>query len=209
MNDPTPDRRPIAARRLRATVVMADWLIQRRASPNGVSVAGMVCALLAGIAFAAAPGHWALWLLGAVLVQLRLVANMLDGMVAIGRGIASPLGEIFNEVPDRVSDTAVLVGLGLAAGAAWLGMAAALAAMATAYVRVVGKTAGRTSDFCGPMAKQHRMALVTALALWCAVTPALVHPSVIAALWIILILASVTAGRRLLRLVRALQGSRA
>ncbi len=205
MHDPAPDRRPIAARRLRATVMMADWLIRRHASPNGVSVAGMVCALLAGGVFALAPGHWGLWLLGALLVQLRLLANMLDGMVAIGRGIASPLGEVFNEVPDRVSDTAVLVGLGLAGGLAWLGVAAALAAMATAYIRVVGKAAGQASDFCGPMAKQHRMALVTALAIWCAVAPAFANPAVVAALWIILVLASVTTGRRLLRLMRALQ----
>ena len=100
------------------------------------------------------------------------MANLLDGMVAIGRGVASPVGELFNEVPDRVSDTAVLVGLGVAAGSVWLGLAAALAAMATAYVRTTARAAGAPSDFGGPMAKQHRMALVTALALWCAVIPA-------------------------------------
>ena len=51
--------------------------------------------------------------------RLRLLANLLDGMVAIGRGIASPVGELFNEVPDRVSDTAVLLGLGVAGGERW------------------------------------------------------------------------------------------
>jgi phosphatidylglycerophosphate synthase len=207
LDEPAPDRRPIAARRLRATVVLSDWLIRHRASPNAVSLMGMGCALLAGVAFAAAPGHWALWLAGALLVQLRLLANMLDGMVAIGRGIASPLGEIFNEVPDRVSDTAILVGLGLADAAPWLGLAAALAAMATAYIRVVGKAAGRPSDFCGPMAKQHRMALVTALAIWCAIAPpAFGRPALDLGLWIVLVLATGTAARRLLRLGRALQG---
>ena len=52
-----------------------------------------------------------------------------------------------------------------------VGLAAALAAMATAYVRTTARAAGAPSDFGGPMAKQHRMAVVTAMALWCAVIP--------------------------------------
>ncbi len=43
------------------------------------------------------------WLAGALLVQLRLLANLYDGMVAVLRQIASPVDELFNEVPDRVS----------------------------------------------------------------------------------------------------------
>ena len=162
-----PDRRPIAARSLRPVVALAGWLIARRASPDAISLAGMAAAVLAGLAFALTrdlpQAGRALWIAGAVLVQVRLMANLLDGMVAIGRGVASPLGELFNEVPDRVSDTAVLVGVGWAAGSVALGLAAALAAMATAYIRAVGKGVGLASDFSGPMAKQQRMAVVTAL----------------------------------------------
>lgn len=169
------DRRPIAARNLGVTQRMAAVLVARGASPNGISVAGMVAGLAAGIAFAATRG-WPdaatpLWLLGAVLVQARLMANLLDGMVAIGRGVASPVGELYNEVPDRVPDTAVLAGLGVAADAAALGLGAALAAMFTAYIRTTARAAGAPMDFAGPMAKQHRMALVTGLAVWCAVIP--------------------------------------
>ncbi len=205
MHDPSADRRPIAARGLGPTRSAAAWLVRRRASPDTISLAGMGCALAAGAVFAVAPGHRALWLLGAVLVQLRLLANLLDGMVAIGRGVASRLGELFNEVPDRVSDTAVLAGLGVAAGQPALGLGAALAAMATAYVRAVGKAAGQPSDFCGPGAKQHRMAIVTAMAAWCAVVPPdLARPAPALALWGVLALAALTACRRLLRLGRAL-----
>jgi phosphatidylglycerophosphate synthase len=203
--NPALDRRPIAARRLRLVQMAADWLVRRRASPNAISVIGMLCAMAAGFAFAAARGHPALWLLGAVLVQARLMANLLDGMVAIGRGIASRIGELFNEVPDRVSDTAVLVGLGVAAGRPALGLGTALAAMATAYVRALGKAAGFPSDFCGPGAKQQRMAIVTLGAIWCAATPeSLSAPAPELVLWLVLALAILTAGRRLLRLCRAL-----
>jgi phosphatidylglycerophosphate synthase len=209
------DRRPIAARNLALTGRAAGWLIHRRASPDGISVAGMLAGLLAGLCFAATwwwpDGARIFWLLGAALVQLRLLANLFDGMVAIGRGIASPLGELFNEVPDRVSDTAILLGLGFAAGGNWgLGLAAALAAMATAYIRAVGKAAGAPSDFSGPMAKQQRMALATALGVWCGLVP--VSWRVLAgwplASWVLVVitlLAAFTAWRRLAHVAKALR----
>ena len=170
------ERRPIAARDSGPAQRLAAWLIARQASANAVSLAGMGAALLAGGCFAltvfAPQAAWAWWLLGAALVQLRLLANLLDGMVAIGRGVASAVGELFNEVPDRVSDTAIVLGLGWAAGNLALGLAAALAAMSTAYIRAVGRAAGAPSDFRGPLAKPQRMALVTAGAVLCAALPA-------------------------------------
>ena len=215
-NSVAGDRRPIAARGLSPVVAAANWLVRRGASPNAISVAGAVAACLAGIAFALtrhAPGFARpLWLLGAALVQARLMANLLDGMVAIGRNVASATGELFNEVPDRVSDTAVLVGLGWAAGQLALGFAAALAAMATAYVRAIGKGLGQPSDFSGPMAKQQRMALVTGLAIACTVLPTgwvgawpAVALWITIALWILTLGALVTAGRRLAHVARALR----
>ena len=208
------DRRPIAARNLGITQRMAAALVARGASPNGISVAGMAAGLGAGLCFAAVAwlpgGASVFWLLGALLVQARLMANLLDGMVAIGRGVASPVGELFNEVPDRVSDTAVLLGLGVAAGSVALGLAAALAAMLTAYVRTTARAAGAPSDFCGPMAKQHRMALATALALWCALVPGAWGGALaVMAVLVAITLGSVlTAWRRLARAAAALEGRR-
>lgn len=209
------DRRPIAARRLGITQRAAAWLVARGASADAISLAGMAAGCAAGLCLALTFDHteWRrpLWLLAALFVQLRLLANLLDGMVAIGRGIASPAGELFNEVPDRVSDTAVLFGLGLAVGEPVLGLAAALAAMATAYVRAVGKAAGAPSDFRGPMAKQHRMALVTAVALWHGLTPTAWWPIdlVHLALYLIMALSLVTTWRRLYGAWRFLRGSTA
>lgn len=184
------DRRPIAARKWSIWQRVADSMATRGVSPNAISVAGMVFGVLAGAALALthaahdstpivpASGFGGVWLerlawLGAaVFIQLRLLANLLDGMVAIAAQRASPVGELYNEVPDRVSDTAVLVGLGLATGGDLvLGLVAACAALFTAYVRTTGKAAGTPHDFRGPMAKQQRMALVTALALFCALAP--------------------------------------
>jgi len=65
-------------------------------------------------------------------------------------------------VPDRVADSLFLIALGYAIGIAWLGWLAALAAAVTAYIRVLGGTFGLVQDFRGPLAKQHRMAVMTA-----------------------------------------------
>ena len=93
----------------------------------------------------------------------------------------------------------------MAAGSLALGLAAALAAMATAYVRALGRGLARTSDFRGPMAKQQRMAVVTAVGVWCAVVPAdWSAPVPELALWVITLLASFTAIRRLAGVARAL-----
>ena len=212
---PTVDRRPIAARDHQWAQAVAAWLAKHRVSPNGISIFGLICGVFAGVSFGltiwspdAARG---LWLIGALLVQLRLAANMFDGMVAMAQGAASPLGELYNEIPDRISDSAVLIGVGIAAGSWGLGCLAALAAIATAYVRAVGKAAGAASDFGGPMAKQQRMFLATLAALWFGLAPALWQQAlagtdVLRILLIVITLGAVlTAGRRLLRIAASLR----
>ena len=94
-------------------------------------------------------------------MQLRLLCNMLDGMVAIEGGRQTATGVLYNEIPDRVADSLLIVALGYAAGAGWLGWLGALAAAVTAYIRVLGGTCGLAQDFRGPLAKPHRMFVMT------------------------------------------------
>jgi phosphatidylglycerophosphate synthase len=169
------DRRPLASRSWKVSGVVSRWLAERGASANAISVAGMAAGVLAGLAFALTrhgPVPALAWLAGATLVQARLAANLLDGMVAIESGRASRLGELFNEVPDRVSDAATLIGLGYAAGGIpWLGYLAAVLALFVAYVRSAARNAGAPQDYSGPMAKPHRMFAVTVTAILCAIVP--------------------------------------
>ena len=88
-------------------------------------------------------------------------ANLLDGMVAIEGGKSTPSGALFNEIPDRVADPLFLVPLGYAAGYSWLGWLAALLAVLTAYIRVLGGALGQQQDFGGILPKQRRMAVLT------------------------------------------------
>jgi phosphatidylglycerophosphate synthase len=215
------DRRPIAARNLRALQSLAMAFARAGVSANAISVSGMVFGVAAGVCLSQTSAHpeWALafWLAGAAFVQLRLLANLLDGMVAMERKTASRIGELYNEVPDRVSDYAILVGLGYSAGGhvVW-GYAAACFAILTAYIRAMGKAAGVPNQFCGPMAKQQRMFIVTILSIYCAFAPPAwkrceiggrIYGMPELALIIIAFGSMLTASRRLRRIAAALRSS--
>src|SRR5216110_611252 len=170
----TIDRRPIATRNRKWAQAATAWLAARRVSPNGISIAGMCACIVAGIALGvtSVADYRILWIIAALGAQLRLTANMLDGMVALASGRASKVGELYNEVPDRVSDAAVFIGAGFAwGGNVALGYFATILAIFTAYVRAAGKIAGAHNEFCGPMAKQHRMLVITLICLYSATTP--------------------------------------
>ena len=177
MNEPAAeliDRRPIATRNRKWAQAATAWLASRNVSPNAISIAGMCACIVAGIALAATSicDYRILWLVAALGAQLRLTANMLDGMVALASGRASKTGELYNEVPDRISDAAVFIGAGFAwGGNITLGYIATILSIFTAYVRAAGKIAGAPNEFCGPMAKQHRMLVITVICVYSAVVP--------------------------------------
>src|SRR5438552_13123464 len=168
------DRRPIATRNRKWAQAATTWLAARNVSPNTISIAGMCACIVAGIALGVTSitDYRILWLVAALGAQLRLTANMLDGMVALVSGRTSKIGELYNEVPDRISDAAVFIGAGFAwGGNVTLGYIATILAIFTAYVRAAGKIAGSPNEFCGPMAKQHRMLVVTLICVYAAITP--------------------------------------
>lgn len=176
MKNQTPDRRPISARNSPYSQRVSTFLAQHGVSPNIISVASVVFAVGAGLSLIATssnfpPRVW--WILTAVLIVLRLSANMLDGMVAMETGKTSAVGELFNEVPDRISDVVIFVSAGFAAGSSpHLGYITAILALFIAYVRALGNYMGVTQLFIGPMAKSHRMFTLTAFCLCNAVIPA-------------------------------------
>lgn len=206
-----PERRPLVARGWNASGAATRWLAARGVAPNAISIGGLVASLGSGAALAAtgAGDHVLLFFTAAcLLILVRGMCNMLDGMVAVSTGKASRCGELFNEVPDRISDAAILVGAGYAIGGnPELGYIAALAAVFTAYVRVQGGSLGAKADFGGPMSKTHRMFVIVGAALFTAFTPEAWQP---AAGWMAIALAVVIAGcavtslRRLRRTARFL-----
>ena len=213
------ERRPLASRDTSIAQRVAAWLIARSVSANSVSLSSMGFAALAAVCLVqtrtASDGTVRLlFVLAALFVQLRLLANLLDGMIAVGSQQASSIGELYNEVPDRVADVLILVGAGFAAGGApALGYQAALVALLTAYLRALGNSVGVRALFAGPMAKPQRMATITAACVYCACAPAR-WPGALAsghrgaisfALAMIIAGGAVTAARRLRRVADGLQ----
>jgi len=228
MHDPAPsthqaaDRRPIASRQTRSAQRVADWLIAHEVAPNAISLASIAFAALGLLCLlgTAPVGGWlarVLFLITALAAQARLLANLFDGMVAVGSGQASPLGEIYNDVPDRVADVLLLVGAGFGLGGSpLLGCSAALLALFVAYLRVLGNSLGVRDLFIGPMAKPQRMATLTAACAYLALAPA-AWPFALAAegfgalslaLALILVGSIVTSVRRLQRIAADLRTRR-
>lgn len=158
--EPTSDRRPIAARSSGWARTLAARLAATAITPNQISVLSAVWAAI-GAALILQGSAPAL-LVAALCVQLRLICNLLDGMVAIEGGKSSPVGALYNEFPDRIADSLLLIPIGYAAGMPFLGWLCALLAALTAYIRCAGAALGQPHDFGGIMAKQRRMAALTA-----------------------------------------------
>ena len=160
MNDLELNRRPIATRDAGWARALAAWLARTAVTPDQISAISIVFAGIGAALLVWWPNAAGL-LLCALCIQLRLLCNLLDGLVAVEGGKGSALGKIYNEFPDRMTDSLFLVALGYACGAPWLGWLCALLAVLTAYVRIFGGSLGFAQDFRGPLAKAQRMAVMT------------------------------------------------
>ncbi|QKF58357.1 CDP-alcohol phosphatidyltransferase family protein [Aliarcobacter lanthieri] len=164
------NRRPLKVRGNILSQRFASYLSKKDITPNQISIASIVASLIASILilFISNDNFFTIWIfpiLGALFIQIRLLCNLFDGMVALEGGKSTKSGELFNDIPDRISDSLLFIALGYSVSsisfAIELGYIAALFAALTAYVRVLGTSINAGSCFKGPMAKQHRMAVLT------------------------------------------------
>ena len=208
--DHTPagtDRRPLKSRSSGWAQATVRLLARTAITPNQVSLASVLFAAIGAAALLTSPRPWAL-LVCAVCVQLRLLCNLFDGMLAVeARKGTSPVGGVYNELPDRVADALFIVSLGYAVSSPWLGWAGALLAVLTAYIRALGASLGAPQDFRGPMAKPHRMATLTIACVLGAVESFVTntHYALLAAAWIIVLGSLLTCVTRTRALARALR----
>lgn len=206
----------------------ADALAAAGLTPNAISVLSLAFALAAAVALVLAgvadgTARAGLLVAAALAMPLRLLCNMLDGMLAVEHGLRTPAGDLFNELPDRLADLAILAAAGYATSGVWrigehgagehdlgvaVGWAAAAAAVLTAYVRTLGAANGVGNFFEGLMPKPIRMWALVAACLASLAEPLLGWPRgvVLAVALAIIALGSVqTVVVRLGRIVRALR----
>lgn len=164
------NRRPLKSRNTALAKKIAAYLCKKNLKPNDISLASMAFAFCAGLFLASSHlihdsfFKGTVLILAALMIQGRLACNLFDGMVAVEGKKSGPSGELYNDVPDRFADAFILIGLGYGASGSFayeLGYLGAIFAILTAYVRTLSSSLQVPVRYLGPMAKQHRMALVT------------------------------------------------
>lgn len=159
MTDYQPSwRRPIAQAFRRTAQAPVQWCVRLGIHPNLISYSSIVASAAAGVCFWQASAVPGLLIAAVGCCYVRLWLNMLDGMVALSSGKASRTGEIANELPDRISDVLIFVGVAHSGLCHPLsGYWVAIFALLVAYVGTLGQAVGVQREFSGLMAKPWRM----------------------------------------------------
>jgi phosphatidylglycerophosphate synthase len=147
---------------------LADALAARRVSPDVLSLVAILVAALGGACLARSPSVPGLLLVVPVAAAIRLVLNLLDGMVArrlAAGGPGRPIGELWNELGDRLGDLLFIGGLALVPDVGpWLGLSAVIAALLASYAGITARAAGGRRQYGGVMSKPGRMIVLAVAA---------------------------------------------
>ncbi len=130
----------------------------RRIHPDFFTYGALLLSLLAGLAFIIA-GENRFWLWLAIpCLLVRLLFNLMDGLVAREIGLANAWGEVKNEFGDRIADLIIFSGLAFGgyADTRLVGLALALV-LCISYLGILGKALGGPRVYGGLFGKGDRM----------------------------------------------------
>lgn len=180
------------------------WLVARRVNPDLLTFSALGLSFLAAWALWAAPSNRHLLFLVPPAVLLRLVLNALDGQVARRTGRAGPVGQIKNELSDRLADAAIFLGIGLGGYAdprlSLLGLAIVLF---IPWVGILGKAVVGERIYSGILGKPDRMLFLALFALIGWWTGNLASFNLF--LWLTIALGVVTAVQRLRKILERIK----
>lgn len=154
------NRRPIFARDFNVSKKLALWLSRKNISPNQISILGVICSFIAFLLMMTCENSFLLSIVIVVLLLGRLLANMMDGMVAIEYNKKTYDGALYNEVPDRISDLLTFIGMGffsLSLPGLILGGITSSLAIFTAFIRTFGGSLGFPQVYNGLGQKSNRI----------------------------------------------------
>ena len=159
-------RRPIAQIFRRTGDGATNLCVRLGIPPDAISYSSILAALAAALCFWKSGRHAWLLIVAPLFCYLRLWFNMLDGMVAAAAGKASARGEIVNDLPDRISDVIIFVGVAHSTLMnPSIGYWTAIFSLFTAYVGLFGQAIGGRREFGGIMSKPWRMVALS-LGAW-------------------------------------------
>jgi CDP-diacylglycerol--glycerol-3-phosphate 3-phosphatidyltransferase len=177
---------------------LARLLSSGRVDPNVITILGFIPAVAAGLAFAGGMVR-----LGGVFIVVAGIFDLMDGLVARAGNRQTKFGAILDSTVDRYAETVIFIGLAvLFAGTATLyGVILALAgSLMVSYVKARAEGLGYSCEV-GMLQRPERMLIILVAALlgigflkW--------------AIWIVAVLANITALERLLRVKGSMGTSR-
>ena len=168
---------------------VARALLALRLRPNHLTVLGLGVSVLAALSFARGRSLW-----GAVLLILAGLFDFFDGSLARLSGQVTPFGAFLDSVIDRYSDLVVLAGiLVLFAGSGRptevvLALLALIGTVMVSYTKARAQAIGVACEI-GLMERPERLIVLIAGGLFDLMTPAL---------WVLAVLANLTAIQRIL-----------
>jgi phosphatidylglycerophosphate synthase len=142
------------------------FLAARRVSPDALTLGAVPVAALGGALLLLSPDMP--WLLAVVplLAGVRLILNLLDGQLARLTGRTHRRGELYNEVGDRLADALFIAPVAFLAGAqpetVLIGLGIAILA---SYVGITARAAGGERIYRGILSKPGRMVLLSVFCL--------------------------------------------
>jgi CDP-diacylglycerol--glycerol-3-phosphate 3-phosphatidyltransferase len=156
--------------------------------PTTINLAAVFVSLLGGVLFYFSDQNTSLLYGIPILVFVRTALNALDGMVARALNVPhQAFGEVLNELCDRVSDTALFVGLALTSYTnTTLGFITLILILLNSYLSILSKAAGGSRQYGGVMGKADRMLYMGIFTLGIAVSKQL--------LWADILLWGISAG---------------
>lgn len=178
----------------RAVRPVGDALRRTRLSPDHLTIAGLVLAVVAAVVIGL--GHLPA---GLLLVVFAALPDLLDGALAKASNTSSQRGAFFDSVADRVTDT-VLFG-----GVAWYlarrdGGVAALLPFAIMGVSSLISYERAKAESLGLSAKGGMMERAERVILLC--VGLLFGSILVPVLWVMLVLTAITAGQRFVKVWR-------
>lgn len=142
-------------------------LIRWRVTPNQITLATMILAVLFGLSLALYPDNLMLWTAFPVFMLLRMALNAIDGMLANASGQKTPLGTLLNEICDQFSDAALYLPFAFLTGLfSPLLIIVVIMALITEFAGVIAVMIGSVRRYDGPMGKSDRAFSFSLLAIF-------------------------------------------